>query len=159
MISNASATESQLSILTVWIPIIVVMLAGGFAFWRQWLTTKAERRDRLRRAYSDWLAMLDNYQDAVPVGGEVFSTEQEDALGKAGQLEAASFTYVLLLEPCEIRIDKAKHIREDKWWDSEKIKKAPGDDLHARVLYAQYEFQKTKHEYARYLCAQFKEPV
>ncbi len=120
---------------------------------------RAERRDRLRRAYSDCLTALDRYQNAVPVGIETPSAAQEDALVTAEHYEAAAFSYVLLLDPNESRIARAKRIREDEWWDSDRIAKAEGRDLRARIGNVQCESMQAKHEFARYLCGELKEPV
>lgn len=148
-------------LVPILVPIIGIALAAVFAFWRQSLVFKAERRDRLRHAYSDWLTALDRYQDSVIVDEKYSSNEEKSQISALHIAEVAAFSYVLLLDPNEERIKRAKRIREDEWWDQNRIsnQEQEGSDLHIKIRNSQLESIKSRHKFTRYLCKELKESV
>jgi hypothetical protein len=168
---NVSPLQSELRlyqlgaiIMTTWILIIVVCLAGYFAYRKQNALMRGERRDRLRMAYSTWLNALDLYSRALPAvrfatPTDPASNEDQSTLEVACSNEAAAFTYVLLLDPEEGRIDRAEKIRSLDTHDKERIQNAAGKDIHERIWNVRREDEKALHQYVRQVCKELKEPV
>lgn len=150
--------------MTTWIPIIVVCLAGYFAYRKQNALMRVERRDRLRMAYSSWLNALDLYSRALSAvrfasPTDPASKEEQSILEEACSSEAAAFKYILLLDPDMGRVDRAEKIRNIDNYDEERIQNAVGKDLRERIWKVQLEGEKALHQFVRQVCKELKEPV